>query len=815
MSLRIWLPLTGNLNNNGLENVAITNNNCTSVSGGKIGSCYSFGGSSTQSWLLGTQNFLSNDTEEWTYCCWMKVNRQHNGCLFSCRTNTSPNGITLFYYGSQWYIDDGDRWQFTPKYTIEANKWYHICIVRKRGVGKYLYVNGQLDSATNVTYKPTSVCTTHFVIGNSQSSASTVTANWFNGYLNDVRVYDHALSIKEIKEIAKGIVVHYPLNGNCIFANPNLFRVSSFSPEDLATTNLVATSDTDWTNYIRYYNGAVNLHNFEDGVDIISLSAGGNIGLAFARLASEIELDSSSYYTISCEAKCTKANAHLDIGLSYYNTSNSWVWRGGSNPQNFNAINKWQKFKLTFKPDANTQAISYCFTVVGASGSTDKLYLKHCKLEKGSDATPWITNIDDVHYSVFDLTSNVEIDVSGYKNNAEIIGDVTRTNDSPRNTLSTKFPANTDYIKLLNLPTTGFSDTYTFSWWGKYTNCTNHMMWGFANGNRLNLFMASSGNNFYWNTGDSANNPFGTVKPNDYKNAWHHFVITGDGTTSKLYIDGEYQADAKTYRPITGTHIILNGWDTSTGYKFNGYLSDFRLYATCLSADDIKELYNVSAYINKNKECGCYDFTDDFDLSINKNGTMLSSNIIENNMTDNNFKIGKQIYPNLLDNKIDCVVSYSTSSKKTGYTAIPAEFIQSHAGETLIMSYDVSAEGDRYSDEIGETGYSYVRFGIHGSMSGTNASGASQTVYPFASYLQYSGGPKRVSMSWEIPTGWQQYGNLNLGVQPFDKPASTNKNVWFIKNLKIELSNYATPFVKYGYDVGNGDYILSQEIIEI
>lgn len=814
MSLRIWLPLTGNLNNNGIENITISSTDATVNSGGKIGSCYSFDGNS--SYLFGTQNFLSNNTEDWTFCCWMKVNNSHNGCLFSCRNSANFNGITVFYYGSQWLIDDGKRWQFTPRITIESNKWYHVCVVRKKGIGKYLYIDGELDTSTTDVGTLTNVSTAYFSIGACQQSPTTIQGNWFNGHLNDVRFYDHALSIKEIKEISKALVVHYPLNGDELAPNQNLFRVSSFSPEDLATTNLVATSDTDWTNYIRYYNGAANLHNFENGMDIISLSASGNIGLAFARLASEIELDSSSYYTISCEAKCTKPSAHLDIGLSYYNTSNIWVWRGGTNPQNFNDVDKWQKFKLTFKPDANTQAISYCFTVVGASGSTDKLYIRRCKLEKSSYATSWVPNIDDVHYSVFDFDSNIENDISGYNNNGEIIGNLIRETNSPRNSYGIEFPLNTDYIRLLNMTTNGFANTYTFSWWAKYTkNYTGHMMWGFANGNRLNIYMANAGKNFYWNTGDSLNNPFGSVKPSEYVNGWHHFAVTGDGNVNKLYIDGEFKANATTYREITGSNIVFNGWDTGTGYKFNGSLSDFRIYATCLSEDDIKELFDVSAIIDDEKNCYCYEFIDSDELNINKNGLISSFNIIENNLIDKNFQIGKCINPNILDNNIDCEVTYNTSVKKTNYTSIPASFIEEHAGENITFSYDVNTEGERYSDEIGETSISYVRFGIHGYMTGINASGTSQTVYPFASYLQYSGGPKRVVMSWTIPTGWQQYGNLSLSVQLFDKPASTNKNLWFIKNVKMELSYYDTPYVKYGYDTNEKDYILSQEIKEI
>jgi hypothetical protein len=47
--------------------------------------------------------------------------------------------------------------------------------------------------------------------------------------MNDMRIYNHALSAAEVKEIAKGLVLHYPLNNNGI-----------------GTWNLVSYKINDW-----------------------------------------------------------------------------------------------------------------------------------------------------------------------------------------------------------------------------------------------------------------------------------------------------------------------------------------------------------------------------------------------------------------------------------------------------------------------------------------------------------------------------------------------------------------------------------------
>ena len=46
MSLRVWLPLNGNLNNYGISDITVTNNGATVDNNGKIGKCYKFDGTS-------------------------------------------------------------------------------------------------------------------------------------------------------------------------------------------------------------------------------------------------------------------------------------------------------------------------------------------------------------------------------------------------------------------------------------------------------------------------------------------------------------------------------------------------------------------------------------------------------------------------------------------------------------------------------------------------------------------------------------------------------------------------------------------------
>ena len=42
MSLQVWLPLNGDLHNQGLSNITMASKNVTIDNSGKIGKCYSF-----------------------------------------------------------------------------------------------------------------------------------------------------------------------------------------------------------------------------------------------------------------------------------------------------------------------------------------------------------------------------------------------------------------------------------------------------------------------------------------------------------------------------------------------------------------------------------------------------------------------------------------------------------------------------------------------------------------------------------------------------------------------------------------------------
>ena len=135
MSLRVWLPLNGTLDNQGLDDVVVTNNGATIDNNGKIGKCYYFNGSSYLSIPI---DFSTFSTTECSMCVWAKIpdptfeNKQllHIG-KGSGWTN---NRFALLYRtGSAQVvssISDGTNYlAYNCNAPIITNQWIHLAVV--------------------------------------------------------------------------------------------------------------------------------------------------------------------------------------------------------------------------------------------------------------------------------------------------------------------------------------------------------------------------------------------------------------------------------------------------------------------------------------------------------------------------------------------------------------------------------------------------------------------------------------------------------------------------------------------------------------
>ena len=602
MALQVWLPLNkeGDFQNRGLANITVTNNGATYNSSGKIGGCY-VGSCASRQWMYaeysgGTSEFMTKfiNNHSFTLAAWAKTSSQTALLCITYGVGLFSNHFTLYRSsGSQTCWND---------LGFDGN-WHHYCGTYDVTTGKMtFYIDGVQVSTSTIENYESSWTNATIGIGRDFNDSTADASHFIEGSISDVRIYDHCLSPKEVKEISKALVLHYPLNDAYVEGTTNECNDITWTAYNSANgkygydaeSNIAQTTGTFQGRKCTKVYPVANGSGFYPYSYIPAfVSDGGNYP--------KIKTVSFDYYS-PCATYIEPYKLGSGQATITYKVKNSLGISTGSGANDIGISvvqNEWNHVEFTVTATTSAAA-EWGYVVNGskvtASDNTYYLYA-NVQVESKDHATPFTSST---------RTATTVYDCSGYSNNGTIKGSLSCVDDSPRYNVSTYFSANTNQIVLPYINYSGFGNSYTISWWAKGNP---QMMWGFANGNRLNIPYAG----FYANTGDGSSNPFYTpgttttitnpISTTEFK----HYVAVGDGSTLKLYVNGAHYGTAKTYKALTGTQIYINGWSSSGDYGGVEYISDFRIYATALSADDIKELYNTSAIVCNNGAMLAYE----------------------------------------------------------------------------------------------------------------------------------------------------------------------------------------------------------------
>ena len=563
------------MTNNGVGNPTISCN-ATVDNVGKIGKCYVCASGNHISFT----NPITTSTTDFAISCWIYVTEYTSGysSVFSSRTATSGKGLALWVTSSSIRFDDGEMWTVSNTFTL--NTWTHICVTYSKTKGKAIYVNGNLVGS-KATVGTLANLRSKLFIGYDHYGY------YLGGKINDLRVWEGSTpSPKEVEILSRGLVLHYPLS----LPMPNLAKGSN---TDSTSTNSFGFSEAT--------GGSTRTIEYDGGIPCAKITrnstAHSNWSYLWYSNWDRSAIKPSTTYTLSFDIIGSGSGSIGFSGFMQGNATNN-LSASVEAVQNTFSAGKWSHlvFRTTTIADFTDKGTSQTIYMNCSYLHNTNVWImmKNMKLEEGVNDTPWIPHTSDTGYSTMGLGSTTEYDVSGNNYHATITGTVEHNSNTARYSTCTGFNSST--YESVSITPGDLASRFTFAWWAR--NSYKGMFWGFTNGNRLNLYMASDV--YYWNTGDGTNNPFG-ISSSTYRDGnWHHYAVTGDGTTVKLYIDGEFKANAKTFKGVTGTSLVLNGWDSSSSYDFNGYLSDFRLYATCLSADQVKRLYNTPVSLSNN-----------------------------------------------------------------------------------------------------------------------------------------------------------------------------------------------------------------------
>ena len=594
MSLQVWLPLTKDLRQQGLSNVTVTNSGTTySSTDGKLGGCYIFDG---------TDDRISCTAKTWNYPisigAWFKPTDVTNtNTQYWLSYNTSTGGTSGHAIGIGTYQGKLAVWYGGTVYnsftqTLSNNNWYHIAVTISSDKQLKTYLNGEnIDTRTFTNSNPGS---TFFTIGarsNSASGGSGGALYFFKGSMNDARLYDHCLSPMEVKELAKGLVLHY-----------------NFSDDNLeSTTNLVTREDglSDTC-----YNGATGKYSYGTNTDIYK-----TVGTFQNRKSTKVYMGTAglnAYPYVYFDAFNAAGTVIQTLSFDYYPTlQNTLIPYSYNGAYNFSyttnntsgsannvsqiiipvEVGKWNHITITAqKADTTNTSRGVGYIRIGSashtSTTTNYWLFSSIQVEAKNHATGY-AGVGGTR------NSTTVYDCSGFSNNGTISGALTISNDTPKYSYSIQMPAATTITHDRCLDNT--DQEWSCAAWvnptvaGNYQNLNN-----FNVSNRLYhgtypLLYLNSGTNDYYNYGNLA-------LP---ANQWSHivFVFKNSTGTKLIYINGENHTNTggpnKTSMPagIPDSVIIGSG-------NYEGGLCDYREYATALSAEDVKSLYQNSAYID-------------------------------------------------------------------------------------------------------------------------------------------------------------------------------------------------------------------------
>lgn len=628
MSLIVWLPLhDGTLNNQGLSDFTISTNTATVSNNGKIGKCYTFAATTGNGMYRADNGFMNDyiNNKSWSLAAWVK-STESDTCVMSLsyglRLFIGSNANISLYNSSRTVNCDSGK-------STTDGKWHHITATYDVNTNIIsFYFDGVLANSVSYTtgYTYSSSWVNGIFIGRDPNNSTANAHYFYKGDMNDVRIYDHCLSPKEVKEISKGLVLHYQLKG--IGSNENIFINSNF---DSIYNNTSITSQhdnvyaNDWGGYNAGVSNPTTVYHAhlvqKDGKLVYNYTKNANNSWLGISQNISNKVTAGKTYTFSCDfyriAGTNYSHGGFYTKANSSATSNTFVTTFGANSfmQNM-PIGQWVHFSQSMTiPSTSYLSSGVSFYIYGMNGGNGSFLMKNPKLEEGEIATAWCPNSSDNIYSKLGYNSNVEWDCSGFGNNGTKTGTLSVSLDSPRYNSCTKFDSNS-YI---THPSLSSMDYATYSFWMKSSAFTGYnMIYGQLNN--------PSGGNAPWLSANTESSSvwayFGNNSPNYSKvsgmlntNTWYHLCYVWNKGVVQWYVNGSAVGNPVTYTTRTnipnGVQCSIGDSYTGTNWSgtvFNGNLSDFRIYATALSADDVKELYEVSGSVSKGNSVHAYEF---------------------------------------------------------------------------------------------------------------------------------------------------------------------------------------------------------------
>ena len=609
MSLQVWLPLNGNLNNQGLSVVTSTGGTINNT--GILGKCYACSSSS----YITIQNPVT-DKYDFSLSFWMKVPATlssvgaWNTMLSFRALNTNDNsteasvGINWASYNNIKIYDDANHqniWM-APGNQFNYDKWCHYTITHTGNDSSTtikVYTDGILRGTFNNSHRLV-LRSGNILLG------SGINPSYGPIYFNDFRLYDHYLSAKEVKEISKGLICHYKLDND------------GFGGENLILESHRVTSGGDAS-------GITSTYMDDGSLKIVSTSGNSNYrSCGFSKDSNSnvgSKLSVGDTYTISLDVKVEEGSS---LPTLFINGGNGYK---SLHPVNGKiTTNNW--FRAYYTSTWSEPGTSYgnISLHLGFSSAIGTFYFKNFKLEKGSKPTQWCPSpLDD---STLGLDSTTESDCSGYKNNGIKVGNVLSAESGGRydtstycnsTNIGTSTPTGAAFIKCTLVNPIVNATALTINWWGNIEDYSyqNSGILSLSNDSSyptdyLTSALAQYDSMFRFNLIDGNDSSIDSLALIETGN-WHMYTLVFNNGIVQGYRDGMLVTSNSKSGTLAQFAYVYMGINVAGGAhrQTKSKWSDFRIYSTALSASDVKELYSTSASVDKNGNMYAYEFKEE------------------------------------------------------------------------------------------------------------------------------------------------------------------------------------------------------------
>jgi hypothetical protein len=501
--------------------------------------------------------------------------------------------------GWQIYADSNNGWGvrsnaanvFTVANPPKPNQWYHVAYVRKSGV-HYLYVNGVLNtttSSTSYTWSDNVFYSGYVPVGQN-----------VYGYVSDARLTPYALYSSNFWPSQTPLTPITDVNGTkqasaILISGTSGGVIDAHASNNLETTGdlrLIPESPYEGSYYSNYFDGsgdyltAPNSSNFAFGTGDFTVefwinttdTAGGLVAQAVTGGWATTIYASTIYWQSS------------------YNATNLWTYSAAS-------IIDGRWHHLAFSRVSGSTKFFIDGVLVATNGDTTNYAATTGNIQIGRDANPadliaHISNLriikgTGLYTTTFTPSTTPLTAVSGtvlltcqsnkFKDNSTNAltitpnGDVAVKSRNPFRQNSGKsifFDNNGDYLKIPVTPILSQTNKYTVEFWFYPT----------YNYSGQYIFARNGGNYFClkWT---------GTVMVVDKNgvgvqitgsntlalNQWHHYAMTYDGTTTRVFANGVLDGSVSGTGGESTTVSTTIGYYEATGTSsYGGYIKDFR-----------------------------------------------------------------------------------------------------------------------------------------------------------------------------------------------------------------------------------------------